>query len=487
MSTATLELPVVEDLLIGGRRVGHVQRIEVRNPARPDELVGTVARGTAAHVDQAVSAAKAAQPGWAARSFAERAAALSKALARLEQDVEARAVLFVRENGKPLAQARGELQSVPRRQRMALEYAAQLDAGRELAAPSGRTIVRYRPYGVVVSIVPWNSPDVLAFTQIVAALLGGNCVVLKPPETCPLTLCRSARMFAEALPAGALNVVTGMPSEIGDALTTHPDVAKIGFTGSIPSARGIMACAAQSIKGITLELGGNDPALLLDDVAIDEAMLARMLNATFMMSGQVCMAIKRIYVPAKRSAEFLEKFGRAVDGLVVGDGLTPSVTLGPLHTQRAQARAKALVEDAERCGATVTPLGKVDDEALFARGWFMRPTLVTRVPDDAQLVTEEQFCPAIPVATYETLDEAIARANRTHFGLSASVWSRDTGRAVEVAKRIEAGQVWVNNHGIYAINHLAPYGGVKQSGIGRKSGIEGILEYLQSQTITTHE
>lgn len=485
--TYATRAPIVEQLLIGGMRVDHPHHIDVRNPARPQDLVGTVVRGNPGHVDRAVAAAKAAQPAWAAATFTERADALRMALARLERAVDDRAALFVRENGKPLAQARAELVSVPRRQRMALDYATQLDAGRCYEAPNGRTYILSRPYGVVVCIVPWNSPDVLAFTQIVAALLTGNCVVLKPPETCPLTLSQSVHMFAEALPPGTLNVVTGLPSEIGDALTTHPDVRKIGFTGSIPSARHIMSNAAQSIKGVTLELGGNDPAIILDDAQFDEPMLSRILSATFMMSGQVCMAIKRIYVPSGRSDEFLEKFRRAVDGLLVGDGLSPGVTLGPLHTYKAQGRALALVEDAARRGATVEPLGKIEDEAVFGEGYFMRPTVVTDIPDDAPLMTEEQFCPAIPVVNYENVDEVVARANGTHFGLSGSIWSRDTERAIDVARRIEAGQVWVNSHGIYAINHLAPYGGIKQSGIGRKSGIEGILEYVQSQTITTFE
>ena len=259
------DAPITEFLLIGGKRVDGTSRIEVHNPARPDELVGTIVRGTPDHVDQAVAAAKAAQPAWATLSFTQRAFVLRKALSRLEADIDRRAAVFVRENGKPLAQARGELLSVPKRQQTALDYAPQFDAERRYAAANGRTFVFSRPYGVVVSIVPWNSPDVLAFTQIVAALLAGNCVVLKPPESCPLTLIHSVRLFAEELPAGAINVVTGLPAEIGDALTTHPDVGKIGFTGSIPSARHIMANAAQSIKGVTLELGGNDPAIVLDE------------------------------------------------------------------------------------------------------------------------------------------------------------------------------------------------------------------------------
>jgi len=478
---------ISEGLLIAGRRVDAPETLEVRNPARPSEVVGTIARCSPAHVEQAAAAAKSAQSGWAALSYAQRADALERALSRLEEDVDERATLFVRENGKPLAQARAELLSVPRRQRTVLAFAAQLDAGRQLQAPNGRSLVVGRPYGVVVSIVPWNSPDVLAFTQIVAALLTGNGVVLKPPETCPLTLIDSVRRFSRELPTGIINVVTGLPAEIGDALTTHADVGKIGFTGSIPSATHIMANAAQSIKGVTLELGGNDPALLLEDVQIDDAMLARMVTASFMMSGQICMAVKRIYVHRSRSQEFLERYVQAVDALVVGDGLEPAVTMGPVHSRAGLDRARGFLDDAASRGATIRPLGRILDATTFDRGYFLQPTIVTDIPDDAALMQEEQFCPAIPVTTFDTVEEVLERSNCTQFGLGASVWSRDVDRAIQVARRIESGQVWVNNHGILAINHLAPYGGVKQSGIGRKSGIEGILEYLQSQTITTYE
>jgi acyl-CoA reductase-like NAD-dependent aldehyde dehydrogenase len=481
------QTPIREYMLIGGKDIDGPARIEVRNPARPDDLVGTIVRGTPDDVRAAVAAAKAAQPAWAARTHTERAAILQKGLDRLERDIEARAAVFTRENGKPLAEARGELMSVPRRQRMALSFAPELEAGRHLDAPNGRTVVIDRPYGVVVSIVPWNAPVSLAFTQIVAALLTGNCVVLKPPETCPLALIRAVRLFAEELPPGVINVVTGLPGEIGDALTTHPDVGKIGFTGSIPSARHIMANAAQTIKGVTLELGGNDPAIILEDAELGAPTMKAMLGATFQMTGQVCMAIKRVFVPSKRRDEFMEAFAKAAESLVVGDGLEPAVTMGPLHTRRAQVRAEGLLEDAVRRGADVTELGRVDDESTFSAGYFMRPVMVANIADDAPLMTEEQFCPALPVVTYDDLDDAVSRANRTIYGLSGSVWSRDVERAMQVARKVEAGQVWVNSHGPAAINYLAPYGGVKQSGIGRKSGIEGIREYVQSQTITTHE
>lgn len=484
---ANIMPPIHEKMVIAGERVDGPQRIEVRNPARPDELVGTIVRGTVEHVDRAVAAAKRAQPEWATHSFTKRAAILQQAIEKLASNVDDRAALFVRENGKTLAEAKGEVMSIVPRQKMALGFAAQLDEGKSLTAARGRTLVGYRPYGVVVSIVPWNAPISLAFTQVVAALLAGNAVVLKPPESCPLALIRSVIMFADELPPGIVNIVTGLPAEIGDALTTHADVGKIGFTGSIPAARHIMANAAQSIKGVTLELGGNDPAILLDDAELNAGTVKTMLDQTFQLTGQVCMAIKRFYVPSKRADEFITAFTEAADRIVVGDGLEPGVTMGPLHTRGAQEKANAIVLDAARQGGKVSTLGKIDNEATFAGGYFMKPTVVTGLPDDARLVVEEQFCAAIPISTYDDIDDAVVRANKSVYGLSASVWGRNIDNAVSVSRRLDAGQVWINNHGVAAINHMAPYGGVKQSGIGRKSGIEGILEYLQSQTITTVE
>lgn len=486
-TASNTEPPVHERLLIDGQWLDSAERIEVRNPARPDELVGTIVRGTPAHVDQAVQAAKRAQRTWAAKSFTERAEILARALDNIDKDVARRARLFVRENGKTLPEATGEVAGTAKRQRMALQYAGELDAGRKMPAPHGRTVVVNRPYGVVVSIVPWNSPLSLAFTQIVAALLAGNGVVLKPPESCPLALTQTVGLFAQALPPGIINVVTGLPGEIGDALTTHKDVGKIGFTGSIASARHIMSNAAQSIKGVTLELGGNDAAILLKDADLSDQTMDAMAGATFHMTGQVCMAVKRIYVPSEIADQFEEAFTKAANRLVVGDGLEATVSMGPLHTARALTRAQGLVEDAKQRGATVEAVGTVANEAVFAQGHFMRPTVVTGLGEDAPLMTEEQFCPVIPIARYDDFDSVVECANDTVYGLSASLWSRDVDVAMKLATQLEAGQVWINAHGPHATNHLAPYGGVKQSGIGRKSGIDGIYEYLQSQTITSFE
>lgn len=449
-------------------------------------MVGTAARGTAADAGRAIAAAKAAQPAWAKRSFAERAKILGEALDRFAAGTETRARLYARENGRVLAEAMGELRGVPIAQKLALELAPDLDAGRQLKAASGRTFVNYLPYGVVVSIVPWNAPVTLAFLHVIPALLAGNGMVVKPPESCPLALVESLGVIAEFLPTGLLNVVTGRSADLGEILTTHPDVAKIGFTGGIPAARKIMANAAQSIKGVTLELGGNDPAIVLDDVDLGEDTMKRMAHGVFAATGQVCMAIKRIYVPESTAKRFVEAFSSTVDRYVVGDGLEPGVSMGPMHTRKGRDDALALIEDCEKRGATVNRLGGIHNKATFERGYFVRPTVVTDIADDAPLMTEEQFCPAIPITTYKNLDDVVARANDTHFGLCASVWSGKVDRALAVARQMEAGTVFVNSHGVASVNRRAPYGGMKQSGIGRKASIEGILEYLQMQTITTH-
>ena len=479
--------PIHARMLIGGEWISSAQRLEVFSPARPDELVGTVPRGVPSDVERAIAAAKTAQRLWGSRSYSERAQILAPVLEKLASDIDERTALYVRENGKTSAEAKAELSGVPARQRLTLDLAAELDRPHEFDAPNGKSLVGYVPFGVVVSIVPWNAPVSLAFLQIIPALLAGNTIVVKPPETCPLSLIRAIEMIAPLLPSGVINVVTGLPGEIGDALTTHPDVDKVAFTGSVPSARKIMANAAQTIKGITLELGGNDAAIVLDDADLGDAAMERMAKSVYRMTGQVCMAIKRIYVPESLQAKFLDAFTRTVDKIVTGDGLDPKVTMGPMHTARALDRAQSLVADAARRGATVQTLGQVVDRAAFKHGHFMQPTVVSGIAEDAPLMAEEQFCPAVPVSTYRDVDEAIARANATIYGFGGSIWSRNIARASDLARQLRAGTVFVNTHGTESVNRKLPYGGIKQSGIGRRAGIEGMREYLQVQTLTTFE
>jgi acyl-CoA reductase-like NAD-dependent aldehyde dehydrogenase len=485
LSRTETAAPVRARNLIGGEWADGPARVDVRNPARPDEVVGTIVRSTPDDVNRAVAAAVAAQPAWAALGVRERARRLSNGLDAMAEEIDERSVLLVRENGKTLAESRGEVAGLADRLRVGLEYVDRLAEPHVLDAPTGKTYVNYRPFGVVVSIVPWNAPVNLAFSQIFSALLTGNAVVVKPPETAPLTVIATVALFARALPPGVLNVVTGLPSEIGDALTTHPDVRKIVFTGSIASARHIGANALQSIKSLLLELGGNDPAVVLDDVDLGEKTMDRMAGMVYGLTGQVCGAIKRIYVPEKLADAFYAAFRRSADKIVVGEGLRPGVTMGPLHTQAGLKKATGYVDDARARGANVDLVGTIADDEVFARGWFMQPSIVTNIAADAPLVLEEQFCPSVPIVTYRDLDEAFAHANETVYGLCGSIWGRDAERALQLASRIDSGSLWVNTHGM--VNRRAPFGGVKQSGIGVRGGLEGILEYVQAQTVTTFE
>ncbi len=474
-------------MLIGGEWVDGATHFEVRNPARPADVVGTAVRARKEDVLEAIAAAKKTQLSWAKLSFVERAEMLEAGIAAYEEGIEQRGILYTQENGRVLAEALGELRSVPISQRLTLELAPKLDEGRQLAAANGRTIVSYIPFGVVVSIVPWNAPVTLAFLQVVPALLAGNAVVVKPPESCPLAVTEALGVLASKLPQGLINVVTGKSSEIGDTLTLHPDVAKIGFTGGIPAAKLIMSNAAQTIKNVTLELGGNDAAIVLKDVDLGEQTMRRMAHGAFAATGQVCMAVKRVYVHEEVAPAFIDAFSRVVDQYVIGDGLKNGITMGPMHTSSGRQGALALVEDSRKRGATVRSLGQVVNDVDFNEGYFVRPTIVTDIDDDAPLMVEEQFCPVLPITTFRDVNEVVARANASIFGLCASVWSRDVDAALPIARRMEAGTVFVNTHGVAGVNRKAPYGGIKQSGIGSKASVEGVMEYLQLQTITTVE
>ncbi len=475
---------VTASLLIGGERVDGARRTPVFNPAEPSDEVGSTVAATVADVERAFDAARTAQGPWSRLSFSRRAQLIGLALDGASQDLDARAEVFVRENGKTLAEATREIRDMASRAKLTLDLAGELDAAQRLPSQNGYTEVRWRPYGVVVSIVPWNAPVSLAFLQIVPALLAGNAVVVKAPETCPLALLETIERVAQTLPPGLLNAVTGPSSAIGEALTTHPAVGKIGFTGGVHAARKILCGAAQGITSVSSELGGNDPAILMRDVSLDERTMGQMAGIVFRMTGQVCMAIKRIYVHTSRHDEFVERFGVAMDRIVVGNGLRDGVTMGPLHTRAALDRAHGYLDEARASGARVAEFGQVLDAHEFDKGHFMRPTLVTGVDATARLVSEEQFCAAIPVIAYDDVEDALGQANDSPFGLGGSVWGQDLEAAAALAWRVQSGTVFVNTHGTNAVNRHAPYGGLKQSGTGRRAGLLGVQEYLQTQTLT---
>lgn len=477
--------------------------IERFDPARPDELVGRVRASTPADVDAAVGAAYAAFPGWAATSFDDRAAALlaaADAVAELVDDRDgdrdddsyrldtpygSTPELLCRELGKVLPDCRGEIAFAAAYLRDAVATTGAVLARREIADDDlGRMEIVRDPYGVVAAVTPWNAPIILSMLKVAPALATGNTIVVKPSPLAPLAVTRVLSTIARFVPAGALSVVHG-DAEVGGALTGHRDVAKVAFTGGLATGRAIARTAAETVKPLVLELGGNDAAILLADADLgDDLAVDRLVQATFITSGQVCMAAKRVYVHRSRFDEVVNRYQEvAARTLVTGDPLDEATTLGPLVTQDARDRVAALVDDAAGRGAEVIPIGRVADADLVARGSFLEPTLVLGASDDDPIVATEQFGPTVPILPFDDEAEVIGRANRSDLGLGASVWSADEDRAFAVARRLETGFTFINTHNRSGMALRAPFGGRKQSGYGREYGTAGVLEYLQSHAI----
>ncbi|MDQ1459719.1 MAG: hypothetical protein QOI08_1203 [Actinomycetota bacterium] len=458
-------------LLIDGRLVEGAGTLDVINPAS-QRLLASAPRADRAQLDEAVAAAKAAYPGWSATPLRERGALLVKLAEALEAEQAGFARLLTEEQGKPLPEALVEIGSSI----AAIRYFAALDLPPEaLKEDATRKVVRRRkPLGVVAAITPWNFPVLLLMIKVAPALLAGNTLVAKPAPTTPLTTLRFGELCARILPPGVVNVIVDQ-NDLGPALTGHPDVAKVAFTGSTATGKKVMASAAGTLKRLTLELGGNDAAIVLDDVDPKEVAPKIFAGAT-LNSGQVCFAIKRLYVHDSVYDGFCDELGKLAREAVVGDGLEPGTQLGPIQNEAQFEKVKGYIEDGRRNGTIVA-----GGEVVEREGFFIRPTIVRDIPDDARLVREEQFGPVLPVLRYSDMDEVVTRANDTEFGLGGSVWSSDRDRAFGVAARINSGTVWVNKHLDLAPD--TPYAGAKQSGIGAELGQEGLEEFTQASII----
>jgi acyl-CoA reductase-like NAD-dependent aldehyde dehydrogenase len=455
-------------LLIGGKLVEGAGTLDVINPAT-GRILTTAPRADRGQLEQAVAAAKAAFPSWAATPLRVRGGLLVKLADALEAEQSEFTRLLTQEQGKPLPQAQWEIaQSIG-----TLRYFAALDLPMEVVKEdSTQKVVRlHKPLGVVAAITPWNFPVILLIFQVAPALLTGNTVVAKPAPTTPLTTLRFGELCARVLPPGVVNVIVGQ-NDLGTALTSHPDVAKVTFTGSTATGKKVMASAAGTLKRLTLELGGNDAAIVLGDV--DPKEVAPKIYAAAMAStGQFCIGIKRLYVHDSIHDAVCEELGRLARETVVGNGLEPGTQMGPLQNQAQFEKVKGFLEDARRNGKIVAGGGVLDRE-----GYFVQPTIVRDIPDSARLVREEQFGPVLPVMRYSDIDDAIERANDTDFGLGGSVWSSDRDRAFAVAARIDAGTVWVNKHADLSAD--TPYSGAKQSGLGVELGLEGLEAFTQA-------
>jgi acyl-CoA reductase-like NAD-dependent aldehyde dehydrogenase len=464
-------------MIIDGQSIATKAALGVINPAT-GKVFAEVAVGTAAHVDLAVAAAQAAFPAWSRTPDAERQRLMHEIGNALQANMPALMELVTRESGKPINGLNGVGAGMEVGGAIAWTHVtADLDLPIEILQDNdeARVEVHRKPLGVVGSITPWNWPLLIAIWHVIPALRAGNTVVIKPSEYTPLATLRFVELANEILPRGVLNIVTGT-GEVGAAMANHPDIAKIVFTGSTETGRRIMQSAAGNLKRLTLELGGNDAGIVLPDVDV-KAIAPKLFGACFHNNGQTCAALKRLYVHESIYDELCSELAVLARQVVVGDGFDPATQLGPVQNSRQLAIIEAFAADARRAGGRFLCGGKRRE----GPGFFYEPTVVADLSDGTRLVDEEPFGPILPVIRYRDIDEVIARANSNPQGLGGSVWSADVVRATGIAARLECGTVWVNEHG--AVQPDAPFGGVKQSGIGVEFGRHGLAEYTAIQTV----
>ncbi|MFC5185027.1 aldehyde dehydrogenase family protein [Actinomadura harenae] len=458
-------------MTIGGEGVAAAGTFGVVNPAT-GEVAEQAPDATREQLDAAMDAAEAARAGWRADEKARREALRAAADVLFARSEEIGRVITL-EQGKPLGEATMEAVGAG----VWLKYFADLEVPREVIQDDASAFVEVvrRPLGVVAAITPWNFPLLLAAWKLGPALLAGNTVVLKPSPYTPLSSLLVGEALRDVLPPGVLNVVSG-GDELGAWMTAHPVPRKISFTGSVATGKRVAASAAPDLKRVTLELGGNDPAILLDDV--DPAAVAdKLFGAAFLNNGQVCSAVKRVYAPEAIYDDVVEALAARAREAKVGDGTSEGVKFGPINNRPQFERVSELVADAIAGGAKAAAGGRPMDRP----GYFFEPTILSDAKDGTRIVDEEQFGPALPVVAYRDLDEAVARANGTHFGLSGSVWGGDADRAAEVAGRLECGTSWVNTH--LALAPHQPFGGFKWSGVGVENGPWGLYGFTDLQVI----
>ncbi len=467
-----------EQLYIGGAWVpaSGGGRWELVNPAT-EELIEEVPYGDASDARLAIDAAAEAFPAWSRRTAYDRAAILDRAADLITQRLDQLAQRTSEESGKPLAQARGEWAGAPNYLRVAAEEARRL-GGRWIPArvPGRRIDVTYAPLGVVGVITAWNFPVYNPNRTVASALAAGCTVVLRPSEYTPRTALDYARIFADAgLPPGVLNVISGDPHGMGQAMLDDPRVRKMAFTGSTRVGKLLMDGASRTVKRLALELGGNAPVIVFPDVDV-EAVARAGLVAKTRNGGQVCIAPQRFYVHRSVVDRFAAAATAAAQREVMGDPLDPRTTIGPMINRAQRERIGRIVDATLSAGARA-----LTGASMPARkGWFYEPTVLTDVPADSPALCEEIFGPVLPIVPFDSTDEVVRQANSTEYGLAAYLFTRDLNTALRVSESLEFGMVGVNDW--YPVTAEAPFGGVKQSGLGRESGLEGVLEYVDART-----
>ena len=459
-------------MTIGGKPVAGASHFEVLNPAT-GQVVASAPDCTPSQLDQAVAAARKAYPKWSATPIEKRREALLAIAGVLGGNVEELKRLLTSEQGKPHDDAMGDI--------LGGAYWCQATSSLDIPVkvvedtPERHGETRHVPIGVVGAIAPWNFPIILAMFKVAPALLAGNTVVLKPSPFTPLTTLRLGELLRGVLPDGVLNIVTGGDA-LGPWMTSHPGIDKISFTGSSATGRKVMASAAETLKRVTLELGGNDAAIVLPDV--DVAQVAEQLFwAAFRNTGQICIATKRMYVHKDIYEPLKNAIVDYAKTVKMGDGAEQGTQLGPINNKLQYDRVLDLIADSKAKGYKFLMGGEVSP----GPGYFVPITVIDNPPEDSRIVQEEQFGPVLPLMSFDTVDEAIERANASPYGLGASIWSGDEAKALDLSSRIAAGTVWINE-----TQHLSPlgaFGGHKQSGLGAEGALEGLLEYTNTQTV----
>jgi acyl-CoA reductase-like NAD-dependent aldehyde dehydrogenase len=477
--------PVTTSLYIGGQERQTADRMAIADPAKPGVVVGHAAAATSKDAGDAVAAAKAAYPAWAALAPQQRAEKMLAALAGIAENRDDDAAILSQENGKIRMEAWVDSLVLELRWKLALSLADEVNASKVLPPIPGaipvQTTVAYQPLGVVTIIVPFNWPVAILGAALPQALLTGNTVIVKPPLTAPLATARIVERIARQLPPGVLNVVTG-PDANMSALVRNPDVAKVCFTGSVNGGKKIMELASASLTRVTLELGGNDAAIVLKDAIIDDTHLDRLFAAIYDTTGQICMNAKRLYVHRSRMDEVVKGLAARLKKVKLGYGLDKDTTMGPLHSPAQKTFVEGLIKEAKDSGAQVMEFGELPGGDMQG-GNFVRPAIVVNPDPKLRVVTEEQFGPVIPVIPFDTEEQAVRMANDSWAGLCGSVWTADAKAADRVASQLVCGYVWVNDHGATRLDLRAPFGGMKASGIGREQGIEGIRAFQDTRSI----
>ena len=458
-------------LLINGVLVDGASTLDVIDPAtgRP---FATCARANPAQLEEAVASAGHAFTAWSRHSAGERRAYLERFADAMEARFIDFATLLTREQGKPLGQAEFEIGGTI----AAMRHFAAMDIKASILREDADTrIIEHRtPLGVVAAITPWNFPMILLMLKVAPALIAGNTVIAKPAPTTPLTTLLLGEIAADILPPGVFSTIVD-DNDLGPLITAHPGIAKISFTGSTQTGKRVMASASSTLKRLTLELGGNDAAIVLDDA--DVATVApQIFTAATLNAGQVCLAAKRVYAPRMLYDDLCDALAALAKGSVVGDGLKEGTQIGPIQNLRQYEKVQDYLKDAAADGNIIA-----GGDVLDRPGYFVSPTVVRDISEDSRLVREEQFGPIMPVLVYDDLEDVITRINAGDFGLGGTVWTSDPARGEQVAMQIDTGTVWVNQHMVLPFD--IPFGGVKQSGIGREQGLAGLHEFTQPKIV----